>query len=122
MKPVQQKLCRLPLSVIEAVTNELNELEDQGVIERIDSSEWVSPIAVTSRRNGKIHMCVDMREPNKAVVPDSHRLPVIEDLISELRGSKLYSTLDLKSAYHQLELDKESRGLTAFITHEGTAC
>lgn len=37
----------------------------------------------------------------------------------ELRASKLYSTLDLKSVYHQLELHKESRGFTAFITHEG---
>ena len=60
-------------------------------------------------------MCVDMREPNKAVVPDSHPLP----LIKELLWSKMYSTLDLKSAYNQLELHEESRGLTAFITHEG---
>lgn len=36
VKPVQQKLCRLPLSVREAVTNELNELEEQGIIEKID--------------------------------------------------------------------------------------
>ena len=119
VKPVQQKLRRLPLSVREAVTKELNELEEQGIIEKIDSSQWVSPIVVTSRKNGKIRMCVDMREPNKAVVPDSHPLPLIEDLLSELRGSVMFSTLDLKSAYHQLELHKESRGLTAFITHEG---
>lgn len=119
VKPVQQKLRCLPLSVREAVTNELNELEEQGIIEIIDSSERVSPIVVTSRRNGRIRMCVDMREPSKAVVPDGHPLPLIEDLMSELRGSQLYSTLDLKSAYHQLELQRESRGLAAFITHEG---
>ena len=39
--------------------------------------------------------------------------------MSELRGSTMFSTLDLKSAYHQLKLHEESRGLTAFITHEG---
>lgn len=76
----------------------------------MDSSEWVSPIVVASRRNGKICMCVDMSEPNKAVVPDSHPLPLNEDLLSELRGSRMYSTLDPKSAYHQLELHTESRG------------
>ena len=64
-------------------------------------------------------MCVDMREPNKAVVPDSHPLPLIEDVLAELPGSKMYSTLDLKNTYHQLELHEESRGLTAFITREG---
>ena len=119
VRPVRQKLRRLPVSVRQAVTTELRDLENQGIIEKIDSSEWVSPIVVTSRKNGKIRVCVDMREPNKAVVPDSHPLPLIEDLLSELRGSVMFSTLDLKSAYHQLELHKDSRGLTAFITHEG---
>ena len=116
---MQQKLRRLPLSVCDTVTAELNELEKQGTIEGVDSSEWFSPIVVTRRKNGKICMGVDMRELNKAVVPDSHPLPLIEDVLAELCGSKMYSTLDLKSAYHQLELHEESRGLTAFITHEG---
>lgn len=63
-------------------------------------------------------MRVDIRESNKAVVPDSHPRPLIEDLLSELHGSEMYSTLDLRSAYHQLELHTESRGLTTSITHE----
>ena len=99
----------LPLSVCDTVTAELSKLEKQGIIEGVDSSEWVSPIVVTRRKNGKICMCVDMRDPNRAVVPDSHPLPLIEDVLAELRGSKMYSTLDLKSAYHQLELHEESR-------------
>lgn len=64
-------------------------------------------------------MCVDLREPNKAVVVDGHPLPLIEDIMSELRGAVMFSTLDLKSAYHQLKLHEDSRGLTAFVTHEG---
>ena len=54
VKPVQQKLRRLPLSVCDTVTAELNELEKQGTIEGVDSSEWFSPIVVTRRKNGKI--------------------------------------------------------------------
>lgn len=53
------------------------------------------------------------------MITDSHPLPLIEDILSELRGAVMFSTLDLKSAYHQLKLHEESRGLTAFITHEG---
>ncbi|CAI5683364.1 unnamed protein product [Oreochromis niloticus] len=119
VKPIQQKLRRLPLSVREAVSAELKNLEEHGIIEKIDASEWVSPIVVTRRKTGGIRMCVDLREPNKAVVVDSHPLPLIEDILSELRGAVMFSTLDLKSAYHQLTLHEESRGLTAFITHEG---
>ncbi|KAK7909818.1 hypothetical protein WMY93_014502 [Mugilogobius chulae] len=119
VKPVQQKLRRLPLSVRDAVSKELKNMEENGIIEKIDASEWVSPIVVTKRKNGDLRTCVDLREPNKAVIVDSHPLPLIEDILSELRGAVLFSTLDLKSAYHQLTLHEESRGLTAFITHEG---
>lgn len=119
VKPVQQKLRHLPLSVRAAVSDELKMLEENGIIEKIDSSEWVSPIVVTKRKNNTIRMCVDLREPNKAVVQDSHPLPLIEDILSELHGSVMFSSLDLKNAYYQVQLHEESRGLTAFITHEG---
>nr|XP_055067930.1 uncharacterized protein K02A2.6-like [Misgurnus anguillicaudatus] len=64
-------------------------------------------------------MCIDLREPNKAVVVDSHPLPHIEELLAELRGATVFSTIDLASAYHQVPLHPESRDLTAFITHDG---
>ncbi|KAJ8335337.1 hypothetical protein SKAU_G00386790 [Synaphobranchus kaupii] len=56
VKPVQQKLRRLPLSVREAVSQELRNLEQHGIIERIDASEWVSPIVVTKKKSGDIRM------------------------------------------------------------------
>ncbi|XP_023806938.1 uncharacterized protein K02A2.6-like [Oryzias latipes] len=117
--PVRQKLRRLPFSVRSAVSEELNRLLSAGVIERIDASPWVSPIVVTQRKNGKIRMCVDLREPNKAIVVDSFPLPHMEELLSALTGATLFSTIDLESAYHQVLLHPDSRDLTAFITHEG---
>ncbi len=47
VKPVQQKVRHLPLSVRAAVSEELKTLEENGIIEKVDSSEWVSPIVVT---------------------------------------------------------------------------
>ncbi len=103
VRQVQQKLC---LSVMLCR-------------QKIDSSEWVSPIVVTQKKTGGIWMCVDLREPNKAAVVDSYPLPLIEDILSELRGAVLFSTLDLKHAYHQVELHTESPDLTVFVTHDG---
>ena len=117
--PVQQKLRRLPYSVKEAVTQELDRLQTLGVIEKIDASPWVSPIVVTQKKTGGIRMCVDLREPNDAIVIDCYPLPHMEDLFSELRGSKVFSTIDLATAYYQVPLHEDSRDLTAFITHEG---
>lgn len=48
--PVQQKLRRLPFAVRQAVSDELKDLHEKGIIERIDASPWVSPIVVTRKR------------------------------------------------------------------------
>nr|XP_054761486.1 uncharacterized protein K02A2.6-like [Lytechinus pictus] len=117
--PVQQKLRRLPLAVKDRVSQELKRLEEAGVIEKIDASEWVSPIVVSTKTSGEIRLCVDLREVNKAIVVDRFPLPDIAELFCELEGSSVFSKLDLASAYHQLELAEESRDLTAFITHDG---
>lgn len=117
--PVMQKLRRLPFAVRGKVTKELLRLEKADIIERIDSSEWVSPIVVVGKKSGDVRLCVDLREVNKAIVVDKYPLPDITELFTQLHGSKVFSKLDLVSAYHQLELEESSRDLTAFITHEG---
>lgn len=50
--PVQQKLRRLPFSLRQAVTEELQDLLDRGIMERTFASSWVFPIVVTHRRGG----------------------------------------------------------------------
>ncbi|KAI2647354.1 Retrovirus-related Pol polyprotein [Labeo rohita] len=87
VKPVQQKLHRLPFAIREAVSQELKQFVQLDVIEPIESSEWVSPIVVTKQKNkGKIQLCVDLREPNRAIVVDSFPLPHMEEMFAELRG------------------------------------
>lgn len=103
----------------EKVSEELAKLERSGVIERINASEWVSPIVVARKKNGEIRLCVDLRKPNTAIVLDSHSLPCPHKLFHQLSGARVFSKLDLSSAYHQLDLAEESRDLTAFVTHEG---
>ncbi|CAM4578900.1 unnamed protein product [Caretta caretta] len=117
--PVRQKLRCLPFSVREPVSEELRKLVQNDIIEEIDSLEWVSPIVVTQKKGGGIRLCVDLREPNKAFVIDSHPLPHIEEVFAELHGAKMFSTLDLQITYYEVMLHGDSRDLTAFITHEG---
>ena len=56
--PVSQKLRRLPLSVRDEVSKELNQLKEMGIIELIDSSPWISNIVVARRKSGAICICV----------------------------------------------------------------
>lgn len=119
VSPVQARLRRLPMTLRDQVSEEIFKLEREGVIERVDASEWVSPIVVVKKQDGNIRMCIDLRAPNQAVVIDSFPLPHIDELLNSLGGSSYFSKLDLASAYHQVRLDPVSRDLTAFITHEG---
>lgn len=109
---------RLRRSVRQAVTEELKDLQERGIIERIDASPWVSPIVVTQRwGGGKPRMCVDL--PNKSIVCDCYPLLHTDELLINLRGAIMFSAIDLASAYHQMLLHPDSRDITAFITHEG---
>ncbi|XP_064470027.1 uncharacterized protein K02A2.6-like [Ornithodoros turicata] len=89
VKPVTGKLRRLPLTVREQVSDELRRLEEQDIIEKITASEWVSPIVVVKKKDGSIRLCVDLREPNKAVIPDCFPLPHTDELLNALSGNAL---------------------------------
>ena len=88
------------------------------IIEEAEAPEWLSPLVVTRRRNGKVRICIDLREPNKAIIQDAFPLPYLEEMFHRLRGAEVYSTLDLTMAYQQLELHPEARDMTAFATHD----
>ena len=65
----------------------------------------------------EIRLCVDMREPNKAILRSRHITPTLDDMMLDLNGSKVFSKMDLGNVYHQLELSEDSRNITTFTTH-----
>ncbi|KAK9752634.1 Reverse transcriptase (RNA-dependent DNA polymerase) [Popillia japonica] len=113
---------RLPFSIRDKVKEELKRLEQNDIIELVTTpTPWLSPIVVVPKPNNTnaIRMCVDMRCANMAIKRVRHLTPTIDDIIVTLNGSKFFSKLDL-DGYHQLVLDKQSRGITSFSTHVGT--
>ena len=74
---------------------------------------------LTPKQDADTRLCVDMRTPNRAIQREHHRSPSEDDLTHALNGATVFSKLDLRSGYHQLSLNKESRHITTFATHEG---
>ena len=103
------------------VSKELEKLVKQDIIEKVidQPTPWISPIVCTPKKDGGIRLCVDMRAANEAIERERHIMPTIQDFKAEVNGSKFFSKIDLKQAYHQLELEPESRYVTTFSTHEG---
>ena len=56
-----------------------------------------------------MRLCIDYRELNKQTIKDKYPLPNMNDIFDSLRGSIIFSTLDLKACYHQIPLTKSSK-------------
>ena len=102
------------------VEAELKRLEELDIIEKVNGpTPWISPIVVVPKKNNTIRICVDMRQPNRAIERERHITPTIDDIINQLNGSSVFSKLDLTAGYHQCILDEQSRYITTFTTHIG---
>jgi hypothetical protein len=114
--PKQQKHRRIPFHIRKDVEKELQRLEDLDIIEQVDGpTPWVSPIVVVPKKTGEIRLCVDRREANKAVQREKQPMPTVDELFTDLNGTTVFSTLDLASDYHQLELHPESRHKPRYV-------
>ncbi|XP_020600787.1 uncharacterized protein K02A2.6-like [Orbicella faveolata] len=60
-----------------------------------------------------------MRRANQATVREQHTIPTVDDVLYQLNGSTVFSKLDLRWGFHQIELEEQSRNITTFITHKG---
>lgn len=122
IQPTCQPHRRVPFHIRKKVEAELKTLEDSDIIETITGpTPWVSPIVAPPKPKDpdKVRICVDMRQANVAIVRERHLTPTMDDIIHELNGATVFSKLDLKAGYHQLELHPDSRYITTFSTHLG---
>ncbi|XP_062542414.1 uncharacterized protein LOC134210378 [Armigeres subalbatus] len=119
VKPVQQPYRRSPFALEDKIAEKLQYLLNQDIIEPVEeSSAWVSPIVPILKDNGEIRLCVDMRRANQAVIRETHPLPIVEEMFGGITGATCFSKLDIKKAYHQIEISERSRGITTFITKQ----
>ena len=71
------------------------------------------------KKDGGWRPCVDYRALNSVTIPDRYPMPVLREVLHNLGGKQVFSSLDLLSGYWQVELDDASKPLTAFTTHSG---
>ena len=72
---------------------------------------WVSPIVVVQKGHdvSDIRLCVDMRQANAAIIRQRFPIPTVDEVLQDLNQSKIFSRIDIKMAYHEIELKPESR-------------
>ena len=119
VKPIHQKMRRVPLHVRAEVEKELDRLEQLDIIERASGpTPWVSLIVVVHKTQG-VRICIDSRAINTAIEREKHPIPTLDEVIADMNGADTFSKIDLNKGYPQLELHSSLRGITTFTTHKG---
>ncbi len=119
-QPIFFRARPVPYALRDQVEAELERLQAEGVISKVEHSEWASPIVVVQKANGKIRICGDYKvSVNKVVDIAQHPLPNTEDLFASLAGASVFSKLDLSHAFQQVELDEQSQKYLTINTHKG---
>ncbi|KAK9739910.1 Retroviral aspartyl protease [Popillia japonica] len=93
----------------------IDDLLRQGII-RESNSPYSSPTVLVKKKTGDIRLCIDFRELNKYAIKDRYPLPLIDDQLDKLKDKKVFTKLDLRSAFHHVKLTENSCKYTAFVT------
>ncbi len=119
VKPTIDPARRVPVALRVKVKEELDRMQQIGVIEPVEQpTEWVSSM-VTIVKPNKLRICIDPRRLNEAVQREHYPLLTVEEVISRLPGAKYFSTFDAASGFWQIPLDEASSRLTTFNTPFG---
>jgi hypothetical protein len=119
-RPICQPQRRMNPNIKEIVKEELQKLLNAGFIYPISDSEWVSPLVIVPKNNGKWRVCVDYRALNKAMQKDHFPLPFIDQVLDNLSGKKFFSFLDGFSGYNQIKIAPQDQDKTTFTSPWGT--
>ena len=84
-----------------------------GAIQK-SQSLWASTIVLVRKKDGSLQFCIDLCKLNERTIKDAYSLPRIEESLDCLNGAQIFSSVDLKSGYWQVELTEESKAMTAF--------
>ena len=119
----QPKLCKagpVPYALKERVEKELERLESEGIIQKVDHSDWATPIVAVPKGDNSVRICGDYKVTvNPQLEVDQYPLPKIQDIFASLAGGQKFTKIDLRQAYNQLEMNENSKSYLTINTHKG---
>ncbi|CAI6374057.1 unnamed protein product [Macrosiphum euphorbiae] len=120
VKPIFCKARPVPFALKTKVEEEIENLVNQGVLKKVNSSNWATPVVPIVKPNGKIRLCGDFKTTiNKFFLVDNHPLSTVNELFSNVAGGDKFTKIDLSQAYLHLPVHTSDRHLLTLNTHKG---
>jgi len=120
--PVRQKLRRMKPEMSLKIKEEVQKQFDAGFLAMEKYPQWVANIVPVPKKDGKVRMCVDYRDLNRASLEDNFPLPHIDTLVNNTAKFSLFSFMNGFSGYNQIKMAPEDMEKTTFITLWGKFC
>ena len=103
--PVQHAPRRVAVTLQKEVKEKITEMEKKGIIQKVkEPTDWISSMVVVAKP-GKIRICLDPRDLNKAIQRPKYQMPTLEEVLPRLSKAKVFTTLDAKDGFYQIGLD-----------------
>ena len=116
--PIAQQRYRTPYYLKNELKQIIDKNVESGLMEPC-SSPWSAPVLLVKKPNGSWRLVCDYRKLNNVTVADCYPLPQIDDLITSLSHSKVYSSSDLWTGFHQIPCTEETKQKLAIATEFG---
>src|SRR3954470_15950016 len=120
--PVKQKLRRTHPDMANKIKVEVQKQLDAGFLITSEYPQWLANIVPVPKKDGKVRMCVDYRDMNRASPKDDFPLPHIDVLVDNTAQYSVFSFMDGFSGYNQIKMAPEDMTKTTFTTPWGTFC
>lgn len=102
------------------VNEEIERMLEAGIIFKVQTSEWVSPIVISLKKEAnQIRICVDFWCLNAVTIKDPFPIPFTDSILEEVAGHEIYSFMDGFSRYNQISIVEEDKLKTTFVVEDG---
>jgi hypothetical protein len=103
---------------LQAEADYVDSMLQKGHIQKSQSPIGV-PCIFVKKKDGKLRFCIDLRKVNGATIKNAAPMPLLNDLMDQVRDSKVFTKLDLKNGYHLFRIKEGDKWKTVFNMHKG---
>ena len=93
-KPTKQRPYTYNDIVAKKIKEKIDKLKEAKFIYEIEHTDWVSPIVVVPKKNGKLRVCVNLKKVKSTTIRDNYPLPITEHVLERVAGKEAYNFLD----------------------------